>query len=640
MLKFLQKRGMGARILLGFVGVVLGAAMLISLLPGSISPTVQSADAVATVGDRTISLAQVQAQLRRIANQQQIPPQFMNIYAESVINDLVFQQMLELEAERMGISVTPQEQAERIRLFIPSARGGNTDEYRSEVENRIGLPVAAFEEQVRIGLLQEKFARLITDGVTVTPEELEREFRKRNEKITIEYALVSPDALLDQIHPSESELTEYFEKNRAQYQVPERRAIRYARLSDAEVRGRVQVTDEDLRAYYNENLSRFQLTNRAKVRRIMFSTLGKTEAEVEEIRRKAEEVLKQARRPGAKFEDLARQHSDDTNSKDKGGDIGWIVPGQTEAEFERVAFSLAKGAVSDLVRTKIGFDILKVEEREQARTQPLEEVRAAILPAVLESKVRRTAQELEDKVAEAIRMNTSKKLDDIAREFNLTIREAGPAGVRESWGELGLSTEMDDAVFRLRQGELSAPLRQENGFVVLELKQTLPAHQGTLEEVRAQVLEDYRREKAGEMAKARAEELAAKIKGGAALAAAAKSAGLTVKTSEPFAIGGTVGELGPAKPLAAAFSMAPGTAGPATSLGANWVVYRVVSRESVKPEELVAQMQAVRDAVLQSKRTVAFEAFREALRARLISEGKLQFNEENRKRLTNPSASF
>jgi peptidyl-prolyl cis-trans isomerase D len=636
MLKFLQKRGMGARILLGFVGVVLGAAMLISLLPGSIGPTVQSADAVAQVGDRTISMAQVQAQLRQITEGRQIPPALQGIYAEQVIDNLVFDEMLELEAERMGIRVTPQEQAERIRRAIPSAQGGNTDQYRQEVEQRTGgLTVAAFEEQIRKWILREKFAQLVTDGVTVSPEELEREFRKRNDKITIEYAIVSPDALLGQINPSDSELTAYFEKNRAKYQVPERRLIRFAQLTDADVRSRVQVTDEDLRAYYNEHLARFQLQNRAKVRRIMFSTLGKTEAEVEEIRRKAEDVLKQARRPGAKFEELAKQHSDDTNSKDKGGDIGWIVPQQTEAEFERVAFSLPRGAISDLVRTKIGFDIVKVEDREQARTQPLEEVRASILPAVLESKVRRTAQDLEDKVAEAIRMNTSKKLDDIAREFNLVVREAGPAGVREPWGELGFSPEMDDAVFRLRQGELSPPLRQENGFVVLELKQSLPAHQGAFEEVRTQVLDDFRREKSGEMAKERAQELAAKIRGGAALAATAKAAGLAVKTSESFAQNGTVPDIGSARPLAAAFSMAPGTAGPATSLGANWVVYRVVTRESVKPEEFVAQMQAVRDTVLQSKRTIAYEAFREALRQRLISEGKLQYNEENRKRLMN-----
>lgn len=638
MLKFLQKRGRGARILLGFVAGIIGLAMVITLLPGSFSPTVQSADAVAQVGDRTVSMAQVQAQLRQISDGRQIPPALQAIYAEQVIDNLVFDEMLEVEAERMGIRVTPQEQAERIRRAIPSAQGGNTDQYRLDVETRTGLTVPAFEEQIRKWILREKFAQLVTDGVTVTPDELEREFRKRNEKITIEYALVSPDAMLGQIHPSESELTAYFEQNRAQYQVPERRIVRFARLTDAEVRSRVQVTEDDLRAYYNDHLSRFQLQNRAKVRRIMFSTLGKTDAEVEETRRKAEEVLQQARRPGAKFEDLARQHSEDSNSRDKGGDIGWIVPQQTEAEFERVAFSLPKGAISGLVRTKIGFDIIKVEEREQARTQPLEEVRAAILPAVLESKVRRTAQDIEDKVAEATRMDTSKKLDDIAREFNLRVGEAGPASVREPWGELGFSPEVDDAVFRLRPGQLSPPLRQDNGFVVLELKQTFPAHQGTLDEVRAQVLEDYRREKAAEMAKARAEELAAKVKGGAALAAAAKAAGLAVKTSEPFTQGGTAGELGSTRPLAAAFTMAPGTAGPATSLGANWVVYRVVSRESIKPEEFLAQMQAVRDAVLQNKRTLAYESFREALRQRLIREGKLLYNEENVKRLTNPGS--
>ncbi|MGH9793222.1 MAG: peptidylprolyl isomerase [Candidatus Acidiferrales bacterium] len=641
MLKFLQHRGRGARILMFFLMGVIGLAMVITMVPGSMDSTVQSADAVAQVGDRTISISEVQTQLRQIAGGQSIPPQLQAIYAEQVIESLVFQQMLDMEAERMGIRVTPQETAERIRLILPSARGGNTDQYRTEVITRTGLTVAAFEDQVRRGLLGEKISRLITDGVTLSPQELEREFRRRNEKIVIEYALLQPDSLLAQINPSDAELPAYFEQNKQKYQVPERRAIRFALLADEAIRSAVQATEDDLRAYYNEHIQRFQLKNRAKVSHILFKTIGKTDAEVEEIRRKAEDVLKQARKPGAKFAELARQHSEDDDpergTKSKGGDLGWIEPGQTVPDFERAAFTLPVGSVSDLVKTQYGFHIIKVEDREQSRTQPFEEVRDSIRPAVVEQKSRRAAQETEDRLASAIRLDSTKKLEDLAREFHMTLGEAGPAGARELWGALGFSPEVDDAVFRLRTGELSAPLRLENGFAVLELRQSVPAHQATLEEVRGQVLNDYRREKSGEMAKAKAEDLAAKVKGGAALAAAAKSAGLTVKTSEPFARTGSLPDVGSAAPLGAAFSIAPGESGPATSLGANWIVYRVVSRETVKPEEMAAQMRAVEESALQEKRGAAFDAFRDALRERMVSQGLLKYNPENLKRLTGPA---
>src|SRR6202030_1680633 len=107
-----------------------------------------------------------------------------------------------------------------------------------------------------------------------------------------------------------------------------------------------------------------------------FKTVGKTDAESEEIRKKAEDVLKKAK-GGANFGALAKQYSDDT-SKDKGGDLDWIVRGQTVPEFEAVAFGLPKGSVSDLVKTQYGFHIIKVIDRENARTQTIDEVRPAI----------------------------------------------------------------------------------------------------------------------------------------------------------------------------------------------------------------------------------------------------------------------
>jgi peptidyl-prolyl cis-trans isomerase D len=639
MLKFLQKRGRGARIVLGFVGVALGGAMLITLVPGSIDSPVQSADAVATVGDRTISMAEVRQGLTRMSGGRQIPPALMGIYAEQVIDQLVFGEMLELEAERMGITVTRQEQADLIRRLLPGAQAGNMEQYAAEVNERFQLTVPVFENLIRRDLLQTKISQLITDGVTVTPEELEREFRRRNEKIKIEYAVIRPDTLEAQVRVDEADLNAYFEKNKSKYQVPERRRIRFALLDLNQLHSRVSVTDEDLRAFYNEHVDRFQVQNRAKVSHILFKTVGKTDAEVEEIRRKAEDILKKAR-GGAKFDELARTHSEDDATKPKGGDLGWIVAGQTVPEFEHAAFNLPKGRVSDLVKTQYGFHIIRVEDREQAHTQSFEEVRESLRGEVFSQKSRRTAEETADAISSAVRLDTRKRLDDVAREFGMTISEAGPAGVRELWGELGFGQEIDDAVFRLRPNELSTPLRLERGYVVLELKESLPAHQGTLDEVRAQVLTDYRREKAGELAKAKAEELAAKLQGGAALAAAARAAGLDVKTSEPFARTGTVPDIGNASALAQAFTLAPGQAGPATTLGSGWVVYRVLSREGVRPEELAQQMRSVQEAVLQRKREIAYAAFRDALQERMIREGVLRYNEENRKRLMASGGGF
>src|SRR3990172_8595865 len=143
------------------------------------------------------------------------------------------------------------------------------------------------------------------------------------------------------------------------------------------------------------------MEERGDVGHILCKTVDRTDGEVEEIRRKAEEVLKKAK-AGGDFAALARENSEDT-TKDRGGDVGWIVRGQTVPEFEAAAFRLPKGSISDLVKTQYGFHIVKVVDQKNARTQALPEVRASTLATLQQEKSERLAEELSQQIAEEIR---------------------------------------------------------------------------------------------------------------------------------------------------------------------------------------------------------------------------------------------
>ena len=174
--------------------------------------------------------------------------------------------------------------------------------------------------------------------------------------------------------------------------------------------------------------------------------------------------------------------------------------------------------------------------------------------------------------------------------------------------------------------------------MVITPKDVLPAHAASLAEVGPAVLNDYRREKSIELARAKAEDLAKRVRSGELLEKAAKELGIETKTTDPFTrVSANVGDLGPSKPFAAAFGMAIGANSAAVPLQDNWIVYRVASQSGVTPGDLVAQHDTLEQQIKQNKQDAAFDAFRTALEDRLKKEGKLVINEAALKNFTKSS---
>ena len=641
MFKSLHKKNLGVRIMLGVIVGLLGVGMLLYLIPGQGTDSVSAADVVATVGNQSITVTDIRAQLGRIERTGAIPAALEPLYAQQVLNELVFQKELAIEAKQLGITVTDQERADRIRQLVPTAFVGGTfvgnDQYAAQVEAASGMGVPEFEDLVGQGLLEEKFRELVTDGMTVSPAEVQQEFRRRNDKIKISYVVVKPEDLQSKIEASDADLSAYFEKNKARYNVPERRVVQYAFLDLEQLRLHANISQDQIRAYYNDHIDSYKQPDRAHVAHILFKTVGKTDAESEEIRKKAEDVLKKAK-SGANFGDLAKQYSEDT-SKDKGGDLDWIVRGQTVPEFEQAAFTLPVGSVSDLVKTQYGFHIIKVLDRQAARTQTLDEVFPQILGTLQEDQAQRAAEDLSGQISAEIRRSGRVSIDDLAKKFNLKLGQTPPLEANQPIPEVGNSPELAETVFRLRPGDDSSPIHTDKGYVVISVKEDQPAHPATLAEVRDRVLADYRHEKATDLAKARAEDLAKRAKSGEDLTKAAKALGLEAKTSDLFSRTGSVSDLGGAAQLGPAFSLSVGQTSDAVSLGANWAVYKVLDRQDANPADMAKQQQDVQQQLLDARRTMAFEAFRKSLDNSMRQGGKLKLNAENLRRITTPSSS-
>ncbi len=636
MLRSIQQRDLEGKrwikISMTVILLMICGSMLLYLIPGLTNGSLAGGnpDAVASVGGEAISTTEVQRQLNQMAQGQSLPPMMRGLYTKEVLDQMVFARAMEYEAKRLSMEVTPQEERDRIQQILPEAFSGSTwlkDQYATEVQMRTRMSVPDFEAALRQGMLAEKFQHLVTDGMMVSPAEIEQDFRRRNDKVAIQYVLIKPADLAASVHPSDDELAAYFKKNLAKYQVPEKRSAQYALLDIAKLRAQTHPTDEALRAYYNDHIDDYKVQNSVHAEHILLKTVGKTDAEVAEIRQKAEDVLKQVKK-GGNFEDLAKKYSEDDGSKVKGGDLGWIVEGQTVPEFQQAAFSLPKGATSDLVKTQYGFHIIKVLDRQTAHTKTFEEVRASILPIVTEQEANQQANDISNQMASAVRQSSRQSVEDIARKFNLETGVTPAVASTEVIGPLGASQEVRNALFQLRPGELSAPLHIDAGYVILAPKDVLPAHQAALSEVHDRVLSDYQQEKSLDLARAKADELAKQAQGGAAFDKAAKGLGFDVKSAEPFSRTGTVPDIGSGSQLDAAFGMAPGQVSAPKQVSGNWLVYRVVSHQPANMDDFAKQKDAIEKQLLQSKQEAAFQAFRVALVDRLKKEGKLTINQE------------
>ncbi len=145
-----------------------------------------------------------------------------------------------------------------------------------------------------------------------------------------------------------------------------------------EVLSKISITDEDMRSYYKANSESYTAPESVRARHILLKVPANAEENVkQDTEKKAEGILERIR-SGEDFEKLASELSDDTGSKQKGGDVGFFQRGRMVKPFEDAAFSMKKGEVSGLVETKFGFHIIRVDDRKEAQLKPFDGVKEEI----------------------------------------------------------------------------------------------------------------------------------------------------------------------------------------------------------------------------------------------------------------------
>ena len=538
---------------------------------------------------------------------------------QQILQQMVDEQAALVEAERHGIRVSDEELAQQI-FAIPGLQenGRFVGEQRYEQILRSQNPPmtkATFEETLRRSLMIDKLRAALTDWMTVSNDDVEREFRQRNEKTKLQVVALTADAFKSQVKVSDADVSSYFDAHKAEYRVGEQRKVRMLLLDRDQAFARTGVTPTEVQSYYNGNITQYQTPEQVRASHILLNTAGKDEAAV---RKQAEDILQQVK-AGADFAELAKKYSEDEGSKPNGGDLDYFSRGRMVPEFEAAAFALEVGQVSDLVKSQFGFHIIRVVDKKPAVTRSLDEVRPQIEEQL---KRQRADQQIATRATElAAGISTSADLDRVARENGFMVTESDFFGRDDPVPGLGPAPQVAAAAFMLNGDAVNGPITTPRGPVFIALAGTRDPYTPTLDQVKDRVREDVIRTRATELSRQRASQIAATLRGAGDFAAAAKAQGFEAKDTQLIARGAPLPDIGVSAAVdKVAFSLPVGGVSEPITTNDATVIVRVAERDEVTPDELQNGRETFREQLLSERRGLFFSSYMAKAKERMRIE--------------------
>ncbi len=577
MFDLFRSRQKSMRYVLGAVLTLVALSMVVTLIPGFGTGGMAPPDQViAEVGKDVITMREVQIGLNDTIKGRQIPNELISIYAPQIVNQIVVDRAMAYYARELGYSVTDEDVAHVIQMMIPSlfenGKFVGKENYAQFLASQ-NTSIAEFERQARMRAAMRRFQSAVLEGMVVTPEEIEKEFRARNEKVTLDFIKIDAAALQSEVKISKEDINATWATSKASYQIPEKRAFRLIVVDEQKISESLTLAEADLRRQYDANRDNFRTPERVKVRHILVKTLEKPKEEDEKLKKKAEDLLKQIR-GGADFAELARKNSEDTVSAAKGGDLDWVTRGQMVKAFEEASFSLKPKAISDVVKTEFGYHILQVTDKEEARLKPFEEVKESIQKDYQKQQVYDKMTSVADQ-ARAELVSNPAAAEQIAAKYNILYTKVDKAGRADPIPLIGVSTDFDNALFDLaKKGDVTQPVQVPgNKLAIAVFDDTFASRQAELSEVEGQIRQSLIGERAQQLLQTRSAAVMAKVQAlGGDLKRAAAEFKLEVKSAPEFGREGNAEGIGASSHLEEAFRRNIGEVfGPVNVSGPNFI---------------------------------------------------------------------
>lgn len=359
-----------------------------------------SGDYAAKVNGQTIERAQLEQafQSERSRMQQQLGDQFsalagnegyMQQMRRQVLSQLIDNMLLDQYAKKLGLAVSDDQIKDAIRKAPYFQTNGQFDNAKYlDLIGRMGYTADNFAQSMRQQLVNQQLIQAFGESGFVLPSESQAMAALVLQERDVRLATIDLKALQAKQSAGDDELKAYYDQNKNSFIAPEQVKVSYIPLDAASMQDKVKVSEEDISAYYDQHKSSYGQPERKNYSVIQLKTEAEANAVLDELKK------------GADFATLAKEKSTDIISRRTGGELGWLEPETTADELKQANLT-EKGQLYGVVKSSVGFLIVRLNDIEPEKVKPLSEVHDAIAKQVQQEKAVDAYYALQQKVSEA-----------------------------------------------------------------------------------------------------------------------------------------------------------------------------------------------------------------------------------------------
>lgn len=384
----------------------------------------------------------------------------------------------------------------------------------AQVTSMLGFSEQAFEAQTQRDLALQQLRAGVQASSFLTSQDVTQVEHLLRQTRDVAYAIV-PVVEPATAETDETELRSYYDKKKEAYRLPDRVAIEYVEIKLDDLARDVSVDAAAIQTYYDAHLAEFTVEEQRAANHVLVQVKEGASADDDAAAKRKAEEMRALVLGGKPIEDVAREFSDDIGSRAEGGATGLFGRGVMVPEFEQAVFSMKTGDVSEPVKSKFGYHVIKLTEVKPGGVKPMEEVRAEITERVAREQAQERYYELAERFTDTV-LEHPDSLQSAADALELKIQSASA----QSQDQLAaaFSPALAEAVWEsdvLTDRLVSQPVEiGDDRIVAARVTSFEAAHVPELDAVKIQVTLDMKFDQMRDSAIARGKSLLARIEKG------------------------------------------------------------------------------------------------------------------------------